>query len=355
MVAIRWCCFSLGVLLLLGAPAVGFIEARAGCDTNKGESVSLELDSIAVSIEGEVCSNLESASGMGLVKQAGISESVESLESAQEVGYTVPEVVEGVGGVFEAVSETVENATFNVQDSEYIAYASTSLNIRDYPGVDSNQIGYFGYGETIEVTGIIEGSEWVRVSRYGRTGYCNSNYLLNEKPVPVTEEVRPVGAVVYEGAISQNMIDGVYKYYSMIPEALRKRFESDGWVINISTRDFGSEWGFSKSVVALFCPPKDTIYIDANHGSSAFSSVVHEMGHYLDMCCGNVSYRDEFVEIWNTELESYKSFSSAHPDNYNTPHEYFAEAFASCILEESTMREKCPLTYEYIMGLSNSL
>ena len=354
MVAIRWCCFSLGVLLLLGAPAVGVIEANAGCDTNKGESVSLELDNIAVSIENEVCSNLESDSeGSGAASRD--YESGESLEPAQKVDYTVPEVVEGVGGVIETVSETIENATFNVQDYEYIAYASTSLNIRDYPGVDGNQIGYFGYGETVEVTGTIEGSEWVRVSRYGRTGYCNSNYLLDEKPVPVIEEVKPVGAVIYDGAVSQNMVDGVYKYYSTIPEALRKRFESDNWVVNISTRDFGSEWGFSKSVVALFCPPKDTIYIDANHGSSAFSSVVHEMGHYLDMCCGNVSYRDEFVEIWNAELDFYKSFSSAHPDNYNTPHEYFAEAFASCILEESTMREKCSLTYEYIMGLSNSL
>ena len=289
---------------------------------------------------------------------------VENESSISESG-KFSEVIEEVELEEENEEAKVETLyDFEVSDNKYSMYTSTALNIRTVPSTIGSVIGYYKYGDLVQVTGDISDSTWVRVADAGVEGYCNKKYLQEEEPkrarevIEIQDEQIPTtvtdtGIIKNSGNASSTVVNSVYQNYCLIPENLRHHLENNGYQVLVTSDNFGASYGYSKSILALIEYDIKTIYVD--NRSEAASSIIHEVGHYLDWCFGFKGYQTEFSLIWLEELDSFKSFSTTHKDNYSTPNEYFAESFATCILQGNTMKEKCPKTYEYIMNLVNQL
>ena len=160
--------------------------------------------------------------------------------------------------------------------------------------------------------------------------------------------------ILNEGDVSNSLVNAVNNYYMMIPENVRNNFVSAGWTVRVTTQNLGQLYdGTNRSILGLTFFDKKIIYIDDRE--AAKSSVIHEMGHYIDYCFGFVSSSNEFVEIYNSEVEVFKTIHTTHSNNIATAKEYFAEAYQVSILRPQEMIDACPRTYEFVMRYSNNL
>lgn len=74
------------------------------------------------------------------------------------------------------------------------------------------------------------------------------------------------------------------------------------------------------------------------------STVIHELGHYVDNKVGRVSRTDAWEEVWLTER-----CNSGLGDYFTgDAGEYFAESYCQYKLNPEELQAKCPMTYEII-------
>src|SRR5262245_7395114 len=105
------------------------------------------------------------------------------------------------------------------------ATATTDLNIRAGPGPSHQVIGVLGAGQSIDITGCIQGSKWCTIATSGGQGWVYSDYLtasfggrqmvLTERPAQSVAIVRApdaggTGAVVggATGAVTGALVGG---------------------------------------------------------------------------------------------------------------------------------------------------
>jgi hypothetical protein len=266
------------------------------------------------------------------------------------------------------------NGWFSVEDCDKIMYATEKVNIRVSPKVGTTKIGFLNKNEAIHVIGICDNG-WSKVLYNESTAYISSNYLSPnkvavasdqnkvseaKKPEPTKVEetsVKTYPSFVEEIGVSDDYVDKVLSNYYRIPEVARNKFEDFGGVLSITNENLGEKFfnDSSKHIVAVTSYKGSSKECSINIGTKDATSVLHEMGHFVDYVCGYLSDTEEYKGIWGSEVEAFKSFHYTADENTSTANEYFAESFQVYIESPNELQEKCPQSYGYIVNTLNHL
>jgi hypothetical protein len=97
-------------------------------------------------------------------------------------------------------------------------------------------------------------------------------------------------------------------------------------------------------------------YSEYGKGHGSINLELHETAHAIDeYAFNNVSDTNNFLNVWSSEVRNVFG-DNAYFDSY--PEEYFAETFAMYYLDDESrniLKEKGPLTYDFIENLINSV
>lgn len=97
-------------------------------------------------------------------------------------------------------------------------------------------------------------------------------------------------------------------------------------------------------------------YSDPGEAHGAVNLELHETAHAIDKYVFNdVSSSESYKTMWKQEV---KNVFGDNPYFVNYPEEYFAETFAMYYVNEEQnlkLKEKAPLTYEFIKNLENTI
>lgn len=126
----------------------------------------------------------------------------------------------------------------------------------------------------------------------------------------------------YTNTITYNM--------NKIPGDILSKLSEDGFVIVFtSSLQLGGKIDYNNKIITI----------------KNRTSLLHEIGHYVDYKCGRISDTEEFRKVFDSEKYN------IHETEYNisSNREYFAESFKNYILYENKVKHKTPKTYEYIL------
>lgn len=194
----------------------------------------------------------------------------------------------------------------------------------------------------------------------------NDDTKENGQQVPIEEMIIPVEVEVDElqlgktsyygivgtiGNVEQKYVEAIEERLLTLPPVLVNSFIEDGWNIYITSEDLAAHYGYKiGSVLGSTNYGERTIYIE-DREKAILSAVEHEFGHYLDYARGVQSLGDEFNQIYQEEVETFKS-NIPNPGCVSGPQEFFAETFAWIIVDEY----KCtPKAKEFVERVLNEL
>ena len=242
---------------------------------------------------------------------------------------------------------------FSVEPYIDVMYATSSVNIRELPSVNYNKIGLLSYGDSIDVDGKCSNG-WYRVLYNGGYAYISGNYLAVKEPDTLVAPEYS-GFIQRDGNIDNKWLYKLEANYVKVPQNVRTHFESNGWSVICTSQHLGTLFysDSSLSIQAVNALDKKTIWVEARE--AAMTSIVHELGHYIDFSFSWASSTEEFKGIYEEELQLFRTIVSTHENNTSTVSEYFAESYAISIEYPELMSQYCPKTYEYVMRYSNSL
>lgn len=143
--------------------------------------------------------------------------------------------------------------------------------------------------------------------------------------------------------------------YELLPEDIQNHFENNDWTIHITSEKVVQEENLFSipipgSIIAgLTIPYKSSIYLTDKVSDQSMN---HEMGHYVDMVMlgedGSApSNSQEFIDIYNREKANFGDDDYPQSDS----HEYFAETFCMYIEYAGDLKDKFPMTYQYMDNL----
>ena len=254
-------------------------------------------------------------------------------------------------------AEEIEE-TVTIEPAEKTMYAMKNVNIRKNYDKNSEKVGELTTGDSINITGICSNG-WYRGEYQSQEVYIAGNYLSETKPEVKQVETVPAitsyeGFVQKEGNVDDKWLYEIEARYVVIPENIRGHFQRNGWSIVCTEYDLGARFFDSQIKCGGVTDYENkTIWIEDRQ--SAMKFVPHEIGHYIDKQNGWTSSSQEFWDIYCSEVETLRSLIKTHPNNLATPKEYFAEAYATIIVNQDLMVENCPNTYDYIINCANSL
>lgn len=242
---------------------------------------------------------------------------------------------------------------FSKKVIEDIVYSVKEKVIEEYV-VESNKLCT---KNDIKIEGINDKIESVNDEESKEVELIQSEEIKEVEPIIPDEDEVSLSienpAIVVESGISKKMYDGVLANYMKAPLKLRELFESSGWKIIISNTSLKQRFGYEFSILALTLLQEKEIYID--NRENAKNSILHELGHFVDYSLGFVSSSDEFVSIYEEEVNNFVSFWKTHKNNTSTPIEYFAEAYQVLIVQPDRLIENCPKTVGFLRGVENEI
>lgn len=241
---------------------------------------------------------------------------------------------------------------FSVDSIRGTMYATSSVNIRALPTVDSDKLGLLAFGKEIEISGICDNG-WYQVVYGGGEAYISGSYLSENKPESVSVPSYS-GFIVNDGGVADKWLFKLEANYLKIPENVRNNFQNNGWSVVCTTSKLGEKFFSSDmSVQAVADNATKTIWVEARE--AAMTSILHEMGHYVDWQNGWVSMTNAFRDIWLCEVDTFKSIITTNDSNTSSPSEYFAEAYQVSLEYPDLLSQYCPQTYEYVVTYASSL
>lgn len=248
---------------------------------------------------------------------------------------------------------TPENASwFKVVPQRSTMYATSSVNIRKEPSKDSNKVGLLSHGNEIEISGVCDNG-WYQVVYGGGVAYISGKYLTDSKPLVVSYPSYE-GFIVNGGNVADKWLFKLDANYCKIPENVRSSFQRNGWRVVCTSEDLGDKFFSSQvTVQAVADRGSKTIYVEARE--AAMTSILHEIGHYIDWECGWVSSTKAFMSIYKSEVDVFKSVVTTNDNNTSSATEYFAEAYQVYLEYPELLSKYCPCTYSYVVGYSGSL
>ena len=187
--------------------------------------------------------------------------------------------------------------------------------------------------------------------------FSYKNLNLNEETIDDTyctyEEISSYISI--KGDIKQKYIDNVTDSVNThLPTYIFNDFRNNDWKICI-TNNIGNLEEDNRNIVGLTDFKEKTIYILATDYASKYT-ILHEFGHYFDIKMHNkykISKDDDFINIYNDEKDNFKSANDEVDDKYSRKNscEYFAACFEEYICFNNNLKEKCPMTYDYINNI----
>lgn len=82
--------------------------------------------------------------------------------------------------------DTSAKPDYTISEVNETLYATTAVNVRNYPGVEGDKIGSLEYSQSITRTGIVDNG-WSQIDYNGSIAFVKSDYLTPEKPQPKPE------------------------------------------------------------------------------------------------------------------------------------------------------------------------
>lgn len=230
----------------------------------------------------------------------------------------------------------VEEIVFDINESEKTVYAISNVNVRTMPSKDSEKLGSLSYAEEIKQLGTCDNG-WTQVIYNNQIAYISSSYLQDTKPEKIELTTSAYSGIIQkQGNVSDTRLANIEAYYVKIPQNIRTYVESLGWKYVCSDNNFGAQYGYTGSILALSVYDEKLIYID--NRQKAEDAIIHEVGHALDWSLGFISYQQEFLNIFYAEVETFRTIDQTHANNTASTIEYFAEAFAFSILNPTLMQ-----------------
>lgn len=241
---------------------------------------------------------------------------------------------------------TVVSAKTN-ERKEMDVYITSLTSAYDSPSKNANEI-YDALGCT-KLKASQYDDDWFVVSQGGEDVYVKSDYVSDEDPAFAGRTITSSSkySFLFNDGVSDEKFKFIEETFNSVPENLIKDFEEKGWKAYVTDRDIDSLffYGDSSSLgTALF----DRKEIWLSNRISSNDTIVHEFGHYIDGANSDASFKEEFVVLHSEEVNSFSSYHKTASKNYDSPYEYFAEAYSEMILNPETFKKNCPKTYDYI-------
>lgn len=169
----------------------------------------------------------------------------------------------------------------------------------------------------------------------------------NENTIDTSSQSSPNHICEKDGNVDDSWITTINNQLEMIPTSLIQQFQNDGWHIyctdmNIDAAYYNSQYGAVMGTTNYY---EHRILIE-DRQKAVTEAVIHEIGHWYDWHLGTVTDSNEFINIYNTETNAFKNTFSVH--FYYDQKELFAEAFWKYITDNQTLKNGCPMLYEFI-------
>ena len=182
---------------------------------------------------------------------------------------------------------------------------------------------------------------------------------LQQEDIDYTK--RPIYYVEADGDVDYRSLVAIENEYMKIPEKIRNMFQEENGKIYVSNKDLGKHFELGEDVRGCMVIGKNknnerTFEIYVRDKKHMADSVIHEIGHYVDMRDNSLSKTEEFKNIHREEMGKYGETFITHESNYITSDEYFADSFMRCFNDDREIMQKvCPKTYEYIMEVVENI
>lgn len=167
-----------------------------------------------------------------------------------------------------------------------------------------------------------------------------------QESAPEVVEVTPCQINVQNNGASVVFENSVRTEINYIPQTFLNNLS--GWTVYVTTENLAAKFGYDYSIMAITDYGSRAVYIA--EGNPAYV-IDHEIGHVVSYERGNLHSTAEFDACFQAEHSSMLNFDNTHPNNVNTPVEYFAEAFQEYMKDTGNMQVYCPSTYNYFAGL----
>lgn len=161
-----------------------------------------------------------------------------------------------------------------------------------------------------------------------------------------------------DGNISEAQLTLADSELRLIPSGIVNAALANGWTFYVTSKDIASNYYIGDSskywgqIVALTMQKEKKVYIQNTKIKTSSRSVIHEMGHVLDLMNGVVSNTTEFDNIYNEEKEKYPVYTGdVNPDRIIDRQEYFASSFMQYITNRNGIKNNAPKTFSYIENL----
>lgn len=221
------------------------------------------------------------------------------------------------------VSDGYASGYMNGRDGVYIEKMSEELE-RGYTDSLVEMAKEFG----VDAVSAIE--KWPGDSAYERETVTGYNYIR-----------------IY-GAVTNSQIETIENQLSQMPSKLLKDFEENGWTLILTTDDltlnYAGEEDYSASGVTKTYDK--TITVNTRFRSTP-NTLAHEFGHFLDHQLDRVSSGEKWLRCYESEWQGLYVLSRRF-HSIGTASEYFAESFSWYIERSDELKEKCPMSYEFI-------
>lgn len=227
-------------------------------------------------------------------------------------------------------------------------YTTTSLNVRSGPSTDYSKYGVLSKGTAINIVGICDNG-WAIFDYNGNEGFISGKYISDQVEQPVADT--PTVGICESIGASQSWVNKVNAQLAYVPENVKSSFVANGWHIYITTENIAQTYfsGIYNSVRGV--TKYDEKFIKVETRNVAISSSIHEMGHYVDFITGSPSLSAEFTNIYNEEVETFKS-RIPNSSSVRNQQEFFAETFHYMCKNSS----KCtPKAMEFVQRYVNQI
>lgn len=250
-------------------------------------------------------------------------------------------------------------------DSEYIEIEQINkeMVIKSFcyakyePYDDSESIFMCNIGDKITVLSNLS-SGWSKIEACEKEGYVKSDCIgeLNSIFVDdnniVIESVDIPQCIKADEDVQNNIINYASNYWYIIPSNIRSEFIDDGWTIYIISNQLEDILNIDYNILAYTNPDNKTIYIE-DRQKAIRKSLIHEIGHYIDIRENYISDNDTFLNIYEKHSK-YSNIADKELYNNFSNKEYFAASFQEYILRSTELKLRNKAAYDFFLSLENN-
>ena len=174
----------------------------------------------------------------------------------------------------------------------------------------------------------------------------NTNTRVTYRASQSTRVVSGIGEI--KGNVDPSLLNDLNSELNRLPSSIINAFVNEGWHIYLTDENISNTYfnGRYYSVEGATIYESKIIVIEARK-SAIYESTIHEMGHFVDYENGFTSESNEFSDIYNNEVELFKS-RITNSSCVTNKQEFFAETFYYMYKDSSKCTEGA---YNYINGI----